>query len=107
MPWRNQIVGRVHDHGVKVGIIAPFTDADDRGNHRTILAGDVAHHTRRGFVAVFLQPAHRHILQHRFFGPVRRGGAADAVEPGHDEIQRLTLGDGVADAQLEVLITRP
>jgi hypothetical protein len=29
------------------------------------------------------------------------------VETGHDEIQRLTLDDGVADTALEVLKTRP
>jgi hypothetical protein len=40
-------------------------------------------------------------------GAVRGFGALNAVEPGHDEIERLTLDDGVANTALEVLEARP
>ncbi len=71
------------------------------------LVSDLAHHTRRGFIAVFLQPADRHILQHRITAAVRGFGTLHAVKTGHDEIKGLAFDNGVTDTELEILITRP
>ena len=71
------------------------------------LVSDLAHHARRGFIAVFLQPADRHILQHRIAAAVRGFGTLHAVKTGHDEIKGLAFDNGVTDTELEILITRP
>ena len=73
----------------------------------TFLVSNLAHHARRGFIAVFLQPADRHILQHLVTAAVRGFGTLHAVKTGHDEIKGLTLDNGVTDTELEILITRP
>ena len=66
----NQGVGTVHHQRVEVLIVAVFANANHVRNNGTVLSGDFAHHARRSFVAVLLQPADGHILQHRVFAAV-------------------------------------
>ena len=103
----NQVVGCIHDQRIEVNVISVFTHTDHSGNNIPFFVDNFAHHAGRRFITVFLQPADGDVLQHRMSGAVRGFGALNAVEPGHDEIERLPLDDGIANTALEVLEARP
>ena len=105
--FSNQRLMCIHNQRVEIFVMTGFANFDGRGNHLTGFIGDAAHHAVWRIVAVFLQPADRHILKKRILLAVRGCRPAYAVKADGDVVQRLTFDDRVADAGLEVLKARP
>nr|DAH07820.1 MAG TPA: hypothetical protein [Caudoviricetes sp.] len=102
----DQLVNRIHHHGVQVGIVAALAHLYRACGGGAVLGG-AAHNVVRRVFADFLQPALIHVLQQRVFCAVGGFGALHSVKADHNAVQRLALDNGVTDTHLEVLKFRP